>query len=43
MCFIRPSHTRSRNGESAFATALLAHLPRITHPRYLDKKLLLQT
>lgn len=29
--------TQTLNGQSAFATGLLAHLPRITHPNYLDK------
>ena len=30
--------TKTRGGDHAFATGLLAHLPRISHPRYLDKK-----
>lgn len=30
--------TRDRNGNDVFAVALLGHLPRITHPDYLDKK-----
>jgi len=30
--------TRSRRGDPVFATGLLAHLPRIVHPKYCDKK-----
>jgi alpha-ketoglutarate-dependent taurine dioxygenase len=30
--------TKDRNGNEVFATAILGHLPRITHPAYLDKK-----
>ena len=30
--------TRSHWGQQVFATGMLAHLPRITHPRYLDKR-----
>lgn len=30
--------TRDRNGSDVFSVALLGHLPHITHPDYLDKK-----
>ncbi len=30
--------TKDRNDNEVFAVALFGHLPRITHPRYLDKK-----
>lgn len=30
--------TKTRSGDYAFATGMLAHLPRITHPAYQEKK-----
>ena len=35
--YTAPAITRDRGGQEVFATAMLAHLPEITHERYLGK------